>query len=101
MKLKAVLRLVVLAALAACLIQASTALAKGAIEVIAVSGPGLDKPVEIADRNSLEPFLPWNRAFIDWGRGIITDPVPGLRTYEVQFYLEREEPPNLCDRIRP
>ena len=45
-------RLVVVAALAACLMQASVALAKGTVEMIAVSGPGLDKPVEITDRNS-------------------------------------------------
>ena len=93
MRLRFGLRLVVLAALVACLTQASTVLAKGNVEMIAVSGPGLDKPVEITDRNSLEPFLPWSRTFIDWGRGIITDPAPGLRTYEVQFYLEREERP--------
>ena len=87
MRLKIGLRLVVVAALAACLLQASTALAKGKVEMIAVSGPGLDKPVEITDRFALEPFFPWGRAFIDWGRGIIPDPARGLQTYEVQFYL--------------
>ena len=87
MRLKIGLRLAVVAALAACLLQASTALAKGKVEMIAVSGPGLDKPVEITDRFALEPFFPWGRAFIDWGRGIIPDPARGLQTYEVQFYL--------------
>ena len=93
MRLKTGLRLVVVAALAACLMQASVALAKGTVEMISVSGPGLNEPVEITDRNSLEPFLPWSRDFIDWGRGIISDPAPGLRNYEVQFYLDRDEPP--------
>ena len=37
--------------------------------------------------------MPWSRGFIDWGRGIISDPAPGLRTYEVQFYLDRDESP--------
>ena len=93
MRLKTGLRLVVVAALAACLVQASTVLAKGTVEMISVSGPGLNEPVEITDRNSLEPFLPWSRDFIDWGRGIISDPAPGLRNYEVQFYLDRGESP--------
>ena len=93
MRLKTGLRLVVVAALAACLMQASVALAKGTVEMISVSGPGLNEPVEITDRNSLEPFLPWSRDFIDWGRGIISDPAPGLRNYEVQFYLDRGESP--------
>ena len=87
MKLKIGLRLVVVAALAACLMQASTALAKGTVEMIAVSGPGLDKPVEITNRLALEPFFPWSRAFIDWGRGIISGPAPGLHAYKVQFYM--------------
>ena len=73
--------------------QASVALAKGTVEMIAVSGPGLDKPLEITDRNSLYPFNPWSRGFIDWGRGIISNPDPGLQTYEVQFYLDRDESP--------
>ena len=93
MRLKIGLRLVVVAALAVCLTQASVALAKGTVEMIAVSGPGLDKPLEITDRNSLEPFLPWSRGFIDWGRGIIPYHDPSLQTYEVQFYLDRDESP--------
>ena len=101
MGLNTCVRLVVIAALATCLIQASTALAKGKVEMIAVSGPDLDKPVEITDRNSLEPFLPWSRTFIDWGRGIITDPAPGLRTYEVRFYLDRDESPIYVVEYRP
>ena len=91
MRLKTGLRLVVVAALAACLMQASTALAKGTVEMIAVSGPGLDKPVEITDL--VVPFNPWSRNFIDWGRGIIPDHDPSLQTYEVQFYLDRDESP--------
>ena len=91
MRLRTGLRLVVVAALAACLMQASTVLAKGTVEMIAVSGPGLDKPVEITD--IVTPFNPWSRDFIDWGRGIISDPAPGLQTYEVQFYLERDDSP--------
>ena len=93
MRLKIGVRLVVVAALAACLTQASVVLAKGTVEMIAVSGPGLDKPLEITDRNSLEPFLPWSRGFIDWGRGIMPDHDPSLQTYEVQFYLDRDESP--------
>ena len=93
MRLKIGLRLTVVAALATCLLQASAALAKGNVEMIAVSGPGLDKPVEITDRLALHPFLPWGRAFIDWGRGIIPDPAPGMKTYQVQFYLDRDESP--------
>ena len=73
MRLKIGVRLVVVAALAACLTQASVVLAKGTVEMIAVSGPGLDKPLEITDRNSLEPFLPWSRGFMP---DIIPDPRP-------------------------
>ena len=91
MRLKTGLRLVVVAALAACLLQASTVLAKGTVEMIAVSGPGLDKPVEITD--IVTPFNPWSRDFIDWGRGIIPDHDPSLQTYEVQFHLDRDESP--------
>ena len=91
MKLKTGLRMMVLAALAACLLQGSAALAKGTIELISVSGPGLDKPVEITDLAT--PFNPWSRDFIDWGRGVISNPTSGLKTYEVQFYLDRASPP--------
>ena len=93
MRLNVGLRLAAFSILAACLMQASTVLAKGTVEMITVSGPGLDKPVEITNRSSLYPVNPWSRTFIDWGRGIIPDPAPGLQTYEVQFYLERGQRP--------
>ena len=99
MRLRTGLRLVVVAALAACLMQASVALAKGTVEMIAVSGPGLDKPVEITD--IVTPFNPWSRDFIDWGRGVIPNPDPGLQTYEVQFYLERGQRPVSVIEYRP
>lgn len=45
--------------MAVLLLTAATALAKGGVEQITISGPGLDQPIEIDDPEILEHFNPW------------------------------------------
>ena len=68
----------------------STVSAKGPVDMITVTGPGLNSAVEITEPDSLAPFDPWTRGFIDWGRGIIDEPPTSLQTYEVTFYLDND-----------
>ena len=55
--------------------------------MITVEGQGLAEPIEITDAESLEPFNPWFRQFIDWKRRRIKTPPEIEETYEVYFHL--------------
>ena len=55
--------------------------------MITVEGQGLAEPIEITDAESLEPFNPWFRQFIDWKRRGIKTPPEIEETYEVHFHL--------------
>ena len=59
---------IVAAALVAWLALASPLTAKGPVDMITIEGQGLPDPIEITDTESLEPFDPWFRQFIDWKR---------------------------------
>ena len=61
--------------------------AKGPVDMITIEGQGLTQPIEITEAESLEPFNPWTRGFIDWSRGRITDPPTVEKIYEVSFHL--------------
>ena len=47
----------------------------------------ISEAIEITDAESLAPFEPWTRGFIDWSRGRITEPPSVNRTHEVSFHL--------------
>ena len=66
---------------------ASPVAAKRPVDKITVEGQGLTEPIEITDAESLEPFNPWTREFIDWKRRRIADPPTVEDTYEVSFHL--------------
>ncbi len=79
--------LAIAAALVACLALASPAAAKSPVDMITIEGQGLPHPIEITDAESLEPFNPWFRQFIDWKRRRIKTPPEIEETYEVYFHL--------------
>ena len=79
--------LALVAALMAWLALASPLAAKRPVDMITIEGQGLTHPIEITDTESLEPFSPWFRQFIDWKRRKIADPPAVKDTYEVSFYL--------------
>ena len=87
MRVRTRLLAVVFLALAGWLIPGSPVLAKGPVDKITLTGPGLTNPIEITDPESLAPFNPWTRGFIDWGRGLVTEPPPAEQTYTVSLYL--------------
>ncbi|MCY4527831.1 MAG: hypothetical protein OXD46_02215 [Chloroflexi bacterium] len=82
-----VFALVMAVVLATWLTFASTATAKGPVDMITIEGQGLAEPIEITDAESLYAFDPWFRQFIDWKRRRIADPPVVETTYEVSFHL--------------
>jgi hypothetical protein len=72
------------------LLWTSPAVAKSPPDKLTVSGPGLVRPVEIADAVSLAAFDPWTRGFITWERGLAARPPPLEETYTVSFLLRKE-----------
>ena len=93
MRVRTRLFAVVFLALAAWLIPGSPVLAKGPVDKITLTGPGLTNPIEFTDPESLAPFNPWTRGFIDWSRGLVTEPPQAEQTYAVAFYLKASERP--------
>ena len=79
--------LVVAVLLAASLTLTAQVYAKGPVDKITLAGEGLTEPIEITDAESLAPFDPWMRGFIDWNRGRIAEPPPVEEAYEVSFHL--------------
>ncbi|MDA1349492.1 MAG: hypothetical protein O3A47_11620 [Chloroflexi bacterium] len=79
---------IALLALTVWLVPSTAVLAKGPVDMITATGSGLNSAVEITESDSLSPFDPWNRGFIDWGRGIIDEPPTGLMTYDVLFSID-------------
>ena len=83
-------------------ILSATALvfAKGATTKIAITGAGLQSPVEISDPDVLKNFNIWSGPgtfandvegtegfIVDWASGAVTDRPNGLRTFELSFYV--------------
>lgn len=60
--------------------------AKGRIERIVITGPGLDKPVEVSDPAILQKLNPWFGKF-SGDKGQAPAPKADDSTYEVLFYM--------------
>lgn len=72
------------------LILASPAFAKGPVDKITITGPGLTDTIEITDPKILA-FDPWGGTFIDWRRGILAQPPLIDQAYPVFFSLKNSE----------
>ena len=60
--------------------------AKGRIERIVITGPGLDKPVDVSDPAILQKLNPWFGNFVG-DKGQAPAPKADDSTYEVLFYM--------------
>jgi len=76
--------------LAASVISASPAFAKGPVDKISIAGPGLATPIEITNPELLRGLDPWAAMFVDWGRGPKAEPPSAGKHYEVFFYLKEK-----------
>ena len=65
--------------------------AKGPVDLILISGGGLNQPLEITDSASLHAFTPWTGRFADWDRSPLTDAPCYRRSFEVLFYMKWPE----------
>jgi hypothetical protein len=65
-----------------------SAYGKGPVDLILVSGDGLNQPIEIADSASLNAFNPWVGQFADWTARPLVDAPCYRRSFEVMFYLK-------------
>lgn len=65
--------------------------AKGAPDLIVVSGGGLDQPVEISGPPSLLAFDPWIGQFADWAQKSLADAPCFRRSVEVMFFKKWPE----------
>ena len=61
-------------------------LAKGRIERVVITGPGLDKPLEVSDPAVLQKLNPWFGKFVG-DKGQAPAPKADDSTYEVRFYM--------------
>jgi hypothetical protein len=61
---------------------------KGPVDLILVSGGGLNQPIEITDSASLNAFNPWIGQFADWKAKPLVDAPCYRRSFEVMFYLK-------------
>lgn len=64
---------------------------KGPVDLIVVSGGGLNQPIEIADRAALQAFNPWIGQFADWNQKSFADAPCYRRSFEVMFYMKWPE----------
>ena len=61
---------------------------KGPVDLILVSGGGLNQPIEIADSASLNAFNPWVGQFADWNQKPLADAPCYRRSFEVLFFMK-------------
>jgi len=61
---------------------------KGPVDLILISGGGLNQPIEITDPAALNAFNPWIGQFADWKHRPLTDDPCYRRSFEVMFYLK-------------
>jgi len=69
----------------------SFAYAKGPVDLIVVSGGGLNQPIEIADPAALLAFNPWIGQFAEWNQKSLVDAPCYRRSFEVMFYMKWPE----------
>ncbi|HEX2711064.1 MAG TPA: hypothetical protein VHM88_02420 [Candidatus Acidoferrales bacterium] len=55
---------------------------------IIISGGGLASPIDVTDQRILDSSNVWTGEFLDASRGTVKEPPPGLRRYEVSFYVK-------------
>jgi hypothetical protein len=67
---------------------AASAYGKGPVDLILISGGGLNQPIEITDPASLNAFNPWVGQFADWKARSLVDAPCYRRSFEVMFYLK-------------
>ena len=80
------------------LIWSSSGYAKGSPDKIVITGSGLERPIEIIDRETLKSFDPWNGQFVDWTKGPVGEPQDQNKCYEVRFYMKWEGRHSAYDR---
>lgn len=68
-----------------------SAYGKGPVDLILVSGGGLNQSIEIADSASLNAFNPWIGQFADWKQKPLTDAPCYRHSFEVLFYMKWPE----------
>jgi hypothetical protein len=68
-----------------------SAYGKGPVDLILVSGGGLNQPIEISDPASLNAFNPWTGQFADWKAKALVDAPCYRRSFEVLFYMKWPE----------
>jgi hypothetical protein len=61
---------------------------KGPVDLILISGSGLNQSVEITDPTSLKAFSPWVGQFADWQQKAAVDVPCSRRSFEVLFYMK-------------
>jgi hypothetical protein len=71
-------------------IPATIAVAKGPADKIIISGPGLTKPIEITDQQTLQQFRPWVNKFLDAQRGALAVTPKTDRICQVLVYIKDE-----------
>lgn len=62
--------------------------AKGPVDLILISGGGLEHSIEIADTASLKAFDPWVGQFADWQQKPLLNAPCSRRALEVLFYMK-------------
>jgi hypothetical protein len=86
-------RLMTVRLLGYCLLLALTlglsapASAKGETVRLSVTGPGLDGPLILTDRESIGPSI-WGGDFVAWDRGRAPTPSSRATRYQVQFFVK-------------
>jgi hypothetical protein len=78
----------ILSALLVTLATVPSAYGKGPVDLILISGGGLNQPIEITDPASLNAFNPWIGQFADWKAKPLVDAPCYRRSFEVVFYLK-------------
>jgi len=69
---------------------ATPALAKAPTTKVALSGPGLDSPLELTQPDVISANV-WGGNFIDKQAGIVDAPAPELPRYTVKFHVKLED----------
>ena len=76
-----------LSAFSLLLLFALPAAAKAPTAKVALSGPGIDNPIELTQREAISANV-WSGNFIDKEAGVVKAPAAKLPRYTVQFYVQ-------------
>lgn len=78
----------ILSALLVTFAAVASAYGKGPVDLILISGGGLNQPIEITDPASLHAFNPWIGQFADWQAKPLVDAPCYRQSFEVLFYMK-------------